>query len=356
MTTREYAFRITTDEEGRMTQLDTRSATVPPDIPSARAPMAAPPPPPPPLPNDTKVAAYFDAWGAASMVTAKTQAGLTRALLAFAVTNGKPEFSPECYAKLTDGHSFMAEGGELTISLGGQDGVYAEVACRDASVLAGLLDKLMTRAGTRRLDFDVVGSQLNDVAATERRSQALIKLQAIYPDMRVTLTLPGGLNGLSTEAVELIRSTLAAGVLVESINVTAMSFGASNLRTMVPSKTMAEAVIMTVRAAAAQLSTLFPEKSVEQVYSMMGVCPMIGKNDDNTTFTFDDAQKVTLFARSKGMALITFSSFQRDRFQAVGSPVLCAYSGVAQADYQYLSIFQSPTLKQGKYLCEGHVS
>jgi len=99
---------------------------------------------------------------------------------------------------------------------------------------------------------------------------------------------------------------------------------------------------MTVKATALQLAPLFPAKKPSEVYALLGVCPMVGKNDDGTTFTFEDAKVLTAFARANGMGLITFWSFQRDRFQSVGNPDLGPYSGVAQSDYQYLSIFQAP--------------
>ena len=75
---------------------------------------------------------------------------------------------------------------------------------------------------------------------------------------------------------------------------------------------------------------------------MMGITPMIGKNDDGSTFTLDDAQMVANFVRQNGVGLISYWSFQRDRAQSSnGSTNLASFSGVAQTDFQFYNIFKS---------------
>jgi chitinase len=74
---------------------------------------------------------------------------------------------------------------------------------------------------------------------------------------------------------------------------------------------------------------------------MIGITPMIGVNDDGTTFTFDDAQRVADFTRQQGYGLLTYWSFQRDVAQSSAGGALSRYSSVVQGNYQYLNIFKT---------------
>jgi len=287
------------------------------------------------------VAPYFHSWGG-SLNDAKQSVGMNSAMLAFAVTNGSCALVPDLMNKLPDARAYVGAGGQLTISFGGQNGVYAEIACKDDDQLFSLMEKLMSDANTRRFDFDVEGHQLKDVEGTARRARVLARLQAKYPDLYVSFSLPGWLLGLSPEALNLLNTTVAAGVRIDMVNVMAQSFGVQNLRTMVPSSSVGEASLMTFRAAANQMRSVFRDKTQEQLHAMMGITPMIGKNDDGATFTLDDAQMVANFARQNGVGLISYWSFQRDRAQSNnGSNNLGSFSGVAQSDFQFYNIFKS---------------
>ena len=288
-----------------------------------------------------EVAPYFHGWSN-GLTEAKRVAGLDSATLAFAVTNGTCAVNTDMLSNLADARNYVAAGGRLRLSFGGQNGVYAEIACKDDNQLFALIEKLMIDAGTRRLDFDVEGHQLLDVEGTNRRIRVLARLQAKYPDIYTSFTLPGWLRGVSAESMNLLRTTAAAGVRIDMVNVMAMSFGLENLRTMVVPSTVAQAVIMTMQASAIQVASIYPNKTQAQVHAMMGVTPMIGKNDDGSVFSLADAQTVTNYVKQNGIGLITYWSFQRDQAQATnGSTNLNSFSGVAQSNYQFFNIFKS---------------
>ncbi|MBG6070664.1 MULTISPECIES: hypothetical protein [unclassified Polaromonas] len=267
---------------------------------------------------------------------------MNSAILSFAVTNGNCALVPDLTNKLPDARKFVESGGRLLISFGGSNGVYAEVACRDDDQLFSLMENLMRDSNNRRFDFDIEGPQLKDVGATARRARVLARLQAKYPDLYISFSLPGWLLGFNPDSINLLNTTVAAGVRIDMVNVMAQSFGVSNLRTMVPSNSVGEASLMTFRAAANQMTSIFRNKTQSQLYAMMGITPMIGKNDDGSSFTLDDAQMVANFAKQNGVGMISYWSFQRDRAQAYnGSTNLSSFSGVAQSDFQFYNIFKS---------------
>ncbi len=288
-----------------------------------------------------EISPYFQGYSVGSMVDALRNDGLTHATLAFAVTRGNCAFDPYITDRMADARNYKAAGGNLIISMGGADGVYAEVACTDDQMFA-LMDKLIIDSGTRRIDWDVEGQQLSNLDATARRNRVLLRLKAKYPDLQTSFTLPAWLNGLQANGMAMMRQTIAAGVQVDRVNVMLMTFGAENLRTMVSPSTLAQAVINGYEAAINQLAGLYPAKSRGQIHAMAGMTPMVGVNDDATVFTLADAQAVANYAKASGTGMIGYWSFQRDRAQdRLGMGSVNDYSGVVQTQAQFLRIFKT---------------
>ncbi|MDB5742103.1 MAG: Chitinase, partial [Polaromonas sp.] len=177
---------------------------------------------------------------------------------------------------------------------------------------------------------------------TARRTRVLARLQAKYPDMQVSFTLPSWLRGFNAESMDLLRTTLAGGVRIDLVNVMTQSFGVENIRTMVVPSTVAQASIVSFQATAAQMMPLFPNKSQAQLHAMMGITLMSGINDDGAVFTLADAQTVANFVKQNGIGFIGTWSFQRDVAQSrSGMGPLNNYTGVVQSDYQFHKIFSS---------------
>lgn len=288
-----------------------------------------------------EISPYFQGYSTGTLADALQTNGLTHATLAFAVTRGSCAFDPYITDRMGDVRNFKAAGGDLIISMGGADGTYAEIACSDDQMFT-LMDKLITDFSTRRIDWDIEGQQLSNTDATGRRNRVLLRLKAKYPDLQTSFTLPAWLNGLQPNGMAMMRSTLAAGVQVDRVNVMLMTFGADNLRTMVSPSTMAQAVIDGYEAAITQLAGLYPSKTRAQVHAMAGMTPMVGVNDDATVFTLADAQTVANYAKGRGTGMIGYWSYQRDRAQAsTGMGSVNDYSGVVQTQAQFLKIFKS---------------
>lgn len=288
-----------------------------------------------------EVAPYFHSWSG-SLTEARQAAGMNSAILSFAITNGNCALGSDLLNRLADARNYVAAGGRLMIAFGGTDGVYAEIACKDDNQLFNLMEKLMSDSGIRRFDFDIEGHQLLSAEGNARRARVLARLQAKYPDLYVSLSLPAWLRGFETASLNLLKTTVEAGVRIDLVTVLVQSFGVENLRTMVTPSTVAQASIMGFRAAASQLATIFPGRTQAQLHAMMGISPMIGKNDDGSVFTLGDAQTIADFVKLNGISFISYWSFQRDRAQATNaSNDLRSFSGVAQSNYQFHNIFKS---------------
>jgi hypothetical protein len=287
-----------------------------------------------------EIAPYFHTWDG-TLMAARQASGLSSALLSFAITHGTCALDPTLPDMLGDARNFTAAGGKLMISFGGTGGVYVETACTDDEAFT-VMEKLMLDSGIRRFDFDIEGAHVQDTASNARRARVLARLQAKYPDLEVTISLPGWLYGFSQAGVDLLKTTMATGVRVDRVIVMAQSFGIDNIKSMVSPATVGQAVIMTFKAGAQQVAPLFPNKSQSQLYAMMGVTSMIGTNDDGSTFTLADASTLTDFVKNNGIGLLSWWSFQRDRAQSYsGASDINTYSGVAQSAWQFFYTFKN---------------
>jgi chitinase len=287
-----------------------------------------------------EIAPYFHTWDG-TLMAARQESGLGSAILAFGITHGTCALDSSLPSMAADTRNFAAAGGKLMISFGGAAGTYVEEACTTDDAAFAVMEKVMLDTGIRRFDFDVEGVHLQDTAGTARRSRVLARLQAKYPDLQVSMSLPAWFNGFGQYQMDVLKATIAAGVRVDRVLVMAQSFGPTNIQTLSPA-TVGNAVITAFRSAALQVAPLFPNKTQPQLYAMMGVTSMIGTNDDGSTFTLADAKSLTDFVQSNGIGVLSWWSFQRDRAQATaGAADINTYSGVAQSAWQFFNIFRA---------------
>ncbi|GEM44915.1 Ig-like domain-containing protein [Deinococcus cellulosilyticus] len=308
----------------------------------------------------TEYAPYFYTWGwgnttdylFSSLQDMKAKTGLNGATLAFVIA------APGSCSITTDGAvnriegdmkndiaAFRAGGGLLKVSFGGANGTYLEsdTACRTVDDLYNALKGFVDRTGLTDLDFDVEqGHEMSD-AINSKRAQALARLQAANPSVKVSFTLastpvdrwntPGG---LSTASLNVVKSAVSAGVKINKVNLMTMDFGSYYSS----GRTMADASISAVSETFKQLKVIYPSRTDAEIWKMLGATPMIGQNDiASEIFTLQDARDLTAWARSKGLGLVSFWAIQRDQVCKNGAGLaICSMQNTAP--YQYHNIFK----------------
>ena len=75
---------------------------------------------------------------------------------------------------------------------------------------------------------------------------------------------------------------------------------------------------------------------------MLGVIPMIGKNDDSEVFSLDDAKTLAAFAVQNQLGLVSFWSIDRDQVCPSGADYNSC-STVDTTSFQFDTIFQTVT-------------
>jgi chitinase len=306
------------------------------------------------LSNATEVAPYFETWAygggytPTTLMQARSGGGVLAATMAFGVSGGGCSLGGGLEANMsgagkTDIVNFQAAGGRVILSFGGASGTYLENACSDTGMF-NLVKSVLDTTGARAIDFDVEGSQINSGALNTRRNNVAKRLQAAYPGLYVSYTLPVDPTGLPPEALTVVRSAHAAGVEVSLVNIMAMDYGDA-------SSAMGQRAIAAATATFNQIKGIFSGKTDAQLWSMIGVTPMIGVNDTQSeVFRQSDASQLTTFAQQKGLGLLSYWALQRDM---PGGSDFNDFSLVNTKPYEFYKIMAAAKATQPGALADG---
>jgi chitinase len=285
----------------------------------------------------TEYAPYFYTWGWGSssyafrsLVEMKAKGGPSAATIAFVLSNGGCAATRDIQGHLDDVHAFVAAGGHLKASFGGAAGTYLEYTCSSAGALASALVAFVDQTGIADLDFDLEqGSRSSNAALNGMRAAALKQAQD-QRNIRVAFTLPVSPSGLEPESIAILRAAIDAGVRISFVNGMTMDYGSGTDLGTTP--------IRSIDSLAGQIRGLLPQLSLDQAYRMVGATPMIGRNDDGTTFTLDNARALINHASQKKIGLVSFWAIQRDE-ACPSSGDLGRCSLVNSATFQFHTIF-----------------
>lgn len=196
-----------------------------------------------------------------------------------------------------------SEGASVIISSGGASGEPLAWTCSTQSSIDAGYQALINDYGVTRLDFDVEGAAVADTAAAARQMQAMKDLKASNPGLQFSMTLPVLTSGLTNDGVNILKAAKNAGIRIDVVNIMAMDYYAGT------GTEMGQGAIDAARATLAQM------QSVDSGYTYvnLGITPMIGKNDDGSTFTLADARTVENFAAQYGVGRLAFWSVNRDQ-------------------------------------------
>ena len=309
------------------------------------------------LAGATEVAPYFETWAygggytPTTLMEAKSKGGVMGATMAFGVSAGGCTLGGGLDAVMsgagrTDVANFQAAGGRVILSFGGADGTYLEGACSDDGMY-NLVKSVIDTTQVFSIDFDVEGSQLDNTALNTRRNNVVKRLQATYPQLYVSYTLPVDPGGLEDDALTVIRSANSAGVKVSLVNVMAMDYGPDSDQ----GRAMGTLAISAATGTFNQIKTIFTGKTDAQLWAMIGVTPMIGVNDSqNEVFRQADATNLTAFAQQKGLGLLSYWAMQRDM---PGGSDYNDFSLVNTKAYEFYSLMAPAKATQPGALADG---
>lgn len=227
--------------------------------------------------------------------------------------------------------ALQSKGGEFIVATGGAVGPYLEHVCSSSSALAAGYKKILDVVGTRHLDVDVEAPINTDLV-----TKALAQVQRERPDVTVSFTLPvqgddyGVTDALGTA---ILRTAKANGVRVDIVNPMTMEYPTRN-------PDWGDSVIAAAEAVVGQMREIWPEKSSAELYKMLGVTPMIGRNFNGKVFEVKHARKLVQWANQKHIGLLSFWSAGRDNGNCAGGAISPLCSSTSQSEYEFIKTFQ----------------
>ncbi|MGW7821415.1 carbohydrate binding domain-containing protein [Streptomyces puniciscabiei] len=222
-----------------------------------------------------------------------------------------------------------SEGASVIISSGGASGEPLAWTCSTQSSVDAGYQALVNDYGVTRLDFDVEGAAVADTAAAARQMQAMKDLKASNPGLQFSMTLPVLTSGLTNDGVNILKAAKNAGIRIDVVNIMAMDYYAGT------GTEMGQGAVDAARATLAQMQSV----DSGYTYANLGITPMIGKNDDGSTFTLADARTVEDFAAQNGVGRLAFWSVNRDQACSGSANSLPTCSEISQNSLAFTDAF-----------------
>ncbi len=209
--------------------------------------------------------------------------------------------------------SVRQQGGVVVVSFGGLTNDELAVKCTDSDQLKAAYSLVIDRYGLDVIDLDLEQTGLSDKAAGKRRARAIAQIQQEKRALAVWVTLPADPQGLTEEGVATIGQLLDVGVDIAGVNIMAMNYSQSRQ----DGQSMVEATKSALAQTHRQLGEAYERAGTRlddsQVWSKLGVTPMIGQNDvPSDLFSLDDAKGLNKYARDRGLGRISMWSANRD--------------------------------------------
>ncbi|MEU7739711.1 carbohydrate binding domain-containing protein [Nonomuraea sp. NPDC049158] len=292
----------------------------------------------PPPTGDIRYAPYIDiTMNTPSLTGAAAATGVKNYTLAFVLgdsTGCNPAWGgviPLTDARIiNDVKALQAQGGQVVVASGGAQGPYLEHNCGTTATLLAAYKKVLDAVGTNQLDIDVEASiDVNKV------NSALKQLQSERGTVvRYTLRVQAQDYGLDPFSVQILQDAAAKGLNV-IVNPMVMDFGYTG--------NWGDAMVSAAQATLGQMKGVWPSKTDAQLKRMLGVTPMIGKNDTGQTTTQADARKLRDWANANHIGFVGFWSAGRDNGGCPNGSVSPTCSGISQSAYEFTGIFKGFT-------------
>ncbi|NPA55275.1 MAG: hypothetical protein GXO40_02830 [Epsilonproteobacteria bacterium] len=233
----------------------------------------------------------------------------------FVVSNGKcePHWDWDLEASLEDYKDIVVKG---MISFGGAGAQQSSLAyvC-DEDGLLHAYQQVIDTYHIKHLDFDIEGDMLNEEDTNIKRFTVLHKLQTIYPDLTISLTLPVMPSGWDDDVKHLVQLAQDEGVDVSSYNLMLMDYSQDYVANDKTTPKMFEYSKEAIENVNNYLKTILTTPPVNNEYFYkIGAIAMIGVNDIPTEIWYENDFKLLRdYVLEKNMALLSFWAINRDK-------------------------------------------
>ncbi|CEH32875.1 glycosyl hydrolase family 18 protein [Romboutsia lituseburensis] len=200
-------------------------------------------------------------------------------------------------------------GGDVTISLGGLNGVAPWEVTQDVNTLYNTYKEIVQGYGLTRIDLDIEGGATNK-QHNIANAKAIKKVQD-ETGVDIVLTLAVMPSGLTSVQLDVLEAYLSQGVDVEVVNIMTMCYGAS-----VPDYAVGS--VQAVDNTMKQVKEYFKkyanrELTDEQAYRKVGMTPSVGfEGSAHPIFDTEDTKIIVDHAIEKEIGMVSMWSINRD--------------------------------------------
>lgn len=227
-------------------------------------------------------------------------------------------------------NDLKSAGGDVTVATGGAMGPYLENTCGSSSALLAAYEKALDAVGGNRIDVDVEASiPIAQVGTALKQLQSARGTAVTY-----TLRVQAQDYGVDPFSVQILQDAASRGLNV-TVNPMLMDFGYTG--------DWGSAIISAANATLGQMRQIWPGKSDADLKRMLGLTPMIGRNDTGPTTTEGIARQILSYARTNHVGYLGFWSVGRDNGGCPNGSVSPTCSGIAQGTYDFTNIFSAFT-------------
>ncbi len=243
--------------------------------------------------------------------------------------------------------ALRANGGDVIPSFGGysadQGGTEIADSCTDVSQIAADYESVISTLGVTRLDMDVEAKSLNNTAGIDRRNKAIAITQAWAASQGIPLqiqyTIPVEQYGLDANGEAVLQNAVANGVTVTSVNIMVFDYYIAGEGVV----NMGQAAVNAANNTHAQLTSIFPNLTSAQIWTMeaMTMLPGIDDYPKKTEVTYlPDAQTMLNFAQANGMNFLSIWAIQRDNGGCPGTKDSNTCSGIVQNTWDFSHLLE----------------
>lgn len=314
-------------------------ATTPPTTapPTTPPPTSEPPPTsPPPTTGAARISPYIDiTMSTPSLVSVANATGVKNFNLAFVLANSTgctPSWGGTIALNdsriINDVNALRGMGGGVTVASGGAMGPYLENTCGSVDALYNAYVQALNAVGSNSLDVDVEASI--PVATV---NQALLRLQQNKgTHISYTMRIQAQDYGMDPFSVQILQDAASRGLNVV-VNPMLMDFGYTG--------NWGDAIISAANATVGQMKQIWPSKSDAQIKALLGLTPMIGRNDTGPITDQAVARQILAYAQQNHVSSIGFWSVGRDNGSCPGGGVSPTCSSISQSLYEFTNIFKA---------------
>lgn len=248
----------------------------------------------------------------------------------------------------TDIETLRAAGGDVIPSFGGysadHEGRELADACDSAEAVADGYESVIDHLGVSRLDMDIEVESLERPDGIARRNQAIRILQDRLANrgraVQIQYTLPTTPDGLDDGGIAVLKSAVEHGADVDIVNIMVFDYY-DGLTT-----DMGAAAITAARGLHRQLTTIYPNRTEAQLWTMIGLTIMNGVDDYpamTEVTTIAHAKDILSFATENGLSHLSMWAVQRDNGSCPGGGAADGCSGIEQATWAFTKVLGAYT-------------